>query len=190
MRFVAFFYFGLFCQLLAACGGEGKCAAPPCMIPDRQCSSNDDCFRSEFCNFAQNTCGSMVTDVGACKARPNTIDCANEVDAVCACDGKFYNSTCNAAAEGADVNAAGGCPPPAGKFACGPLACDILKQVCFDFVTDISEDASHRFQCQDFPEFCTNDRTCTCVGNFGCGAEQCKKDTGFTLTCVEAFPTD
>ena len=171
------------CSALAACGGEGRCASPPCQVGPLQCDSDEDCFQSEYCNFSLDSCGAMVGDQGRCEPRPSA--CTDEVDLVCGCDGQFHSNTCVAASQGVDIDSAGSCAVPPNAFACGPRACDRDEQVCFDHTSDTE---AHFFQCEPFPEACRSNRTCTCLRQFGCG--DCTESNGtFTFTCFSGpFP--
>ena len=165
---------------LAGCGGEGKCERPPCQIPPIACTSDADCFQSEFCDFQNNTCGRNVDDMGTCMSRPSV--CDDVLQLTCGCDGKFHNNSCAAAAEGTDRDAKGGCSPPAGFFACGDTACDRQTQMCTDFVSG----GSHFFMCEQIPAECASNRTCGCVQRIGC--EDCKESPGLTQTCMLSPP--
>lgn len=166
----------VFAIAMAGCGGEGKCERPPCAIPAIACSSDRDCFQSEFCDFQNNSCGRSADDMGACTPRPSVCDA--ELQPTCGCDGKFHDNPCLASSEGTDRSAAGGCSVPPGLFTCGDTACDRETQMCVDFFSG----DSHFFQCQSLPPECRNDKTCDCVPQFGCDA--CKESPGLTLSCM------
>src|SRR5688500_18091894 len=99
--------------VLAACGGGKGGGLPP--LGDggsgRICSAGEQCLADEFCDFARNGCG-LADEVGICIDRP--IGCPDVVDPVCGCDNKVHGNSCEAALEGADVNAFGSCPVPSG----------------------------------------------------------------------------
>jgi len=66
-----------------------------------------ECAADEYCDFANNECG-LADHTGTCKRRPEA--CPDIFSPTCACNGEVYSSECDAAANGFDVSASGGCP--------------------------------------------------------------------------------
>lgn len=109
--------------------------------------------------------------------------CPDNVDPVCACDGKVYNNACEAAAAGVDVKLAGGCPVPPGQFPCGADFCDKDSELCQVQISDVGG-IPDSYKCQTLPENCKlAGSTCDCLADVPCH-DLCElKDGGFTLTC-------
>jgi hypothetical protein len=151
----------------------------------RTCGSGGDadCPAGEFCDFNNNRCGADDS-LGTCTTRPTA--CDDNLDPVCACDGKTYGNQCDAAAAGADVNAFGSCEVPAGKFACGFRQCEIQSQFCSHFGNDIAGEPDG-FGCEVLPACPSQLPTCQCLVDAGvpCADIICEGDgaTGLTVTC-------
>lgn len=65
-----------------------------------------------------------------CAPRPESCD-ANKLAPTCGCDGKLYESACQAQQAGVRPNAnLFGCSPPQGSFACGNEFCSIDSEYC------------------------------------------------------------
>jgi hypothetical protein len=167
--------------VVAGCGGEGKCAQPPCDVPPLPCTSDADCFQTEFCDFEMNSCGRDPLDVGICGQRPTA--CMSSTGLSCGCDGKYHDNPCGAAGDGTDL-AESGCTAPPGFFACGDTACEIETQMCSEF----SSGASRFFMCEDFPLQCRNDHSCACLEPFGC--PECTESPGTVTRKCMLFPEE
>src|SRR4051812_22138270 len=105
--------------LLAGCPEHGSGGARPDGGPGsgRPCGgfAGASCSSGEWCDFGRNTCGA-TDEQGTCRAKPT--GCPDLFAPVCGCDGVVHSNECDAQAVGADVNANGSCPVPAGQFAC------------------------------------------------------------------------
>jgi hypothetical protein len=141
------------------------------------CTSDDDCFETQFCNFVEDSCGDLVDDTGTCDPRPRVCDL--QLDRVCGCDGMVYDNQCEAAARGTDLDEKHGCAVPSTEFACGSRTCNRVDQICVEFV---SNSQGSQFACQQFPPECRTNRNCTCLPQFGCSVCTEVDDT-FTLMC-------
>src|ERR1041384_3335591 len=118
----------LLALVLSACGGGGECLNPPGQPPQATCDSDEDCFETELCDFATNSCGANPNDRGECVTRPTA--CVEEIEFACGCDGQTYENECVAARAGVDVDIGGGCSAPPNSFACGPRFCGRPEQIC------------------------------------------------------------
>ncbi len=170
----------MFVALLAACGGgEGRCEQPPCEIPPHRCSADADCFQTEFCDYAGNTCGAAPFDQGVCASDMHESCDFEQLELVCGCDGMTYESVCGAAQAGTDVDVNGGCASPPGTFWCAGRGCQRDSQVCFE-VVQAPEDNVVR--CLDLPAACRENPTCACLLDLGCF--ECTEENGeFRVKC-------
>jgi hypothetical protein len=100
--------------------GAGTCQPPAA------CAASLPCPLNQFCQVPDGTCGVDSTS-GTCKPLPT--NCPPGGPPACACGGQVFPNSCAAAAAGLDVSA-GGCPAPAGTFACGSLFCNIADEIC------------------------------------------------------------
>jgi hypothetical protein len=69
------------------------------------------CPPDEYCDFGGATCGSLG-ELGVCKPRPGTCgvcDCAGL--GLCGCDGKIYETACEAHLAGVDISSSTACLP-------------------------------------------------------------------------------
>jgi len=139
------------------------------------------CAAKEYCDYPTDSCGAG-DQAGTCRARPET--CPAVVMPVCACNGMTYGNACEAAAAGQDVNAAGGCPPPAGTFACGTTFCHVATHYCQAGYGG-AFDNPPSFTCLPVPAGCGASPTCACFSGETCGS-MCAQDAAgnVTLTCL------
>lgn len=110
---------------LAACehGGSGQAIDGG----DRLCGAVL-CASTEFCDFSTNTCGSGVQETARCK--PLVRSCGDLFGSVCGCDGRMYDTPCDAYTVGVDLDANGNCPLAAGDFTCGFRQCSLTGEYC------------------------------------------------------------
>jgi hypothetical protein len=93
----------------------GTVGAASCVIIDRDDDDGDPgsglpcggfvgatCDDDEFCDLPSDTCG-LADEGGTCRARP--LVCPAIYQPVRGCDGVMYGNTCEAHAEGVDVQA-------------------------------------------------------------------------------------
>jgi hypothetical protein len=181
---------------LAACGGSGRTTGDAGAIddggtgdgapPGAACGgfANRKCAATEYCDYPDNTCG-IADQAGRCQPRPDvcpaTATAALVATPTCACDGKVYSSECEAFRGGADLNAGGGCPVPAGKFACGYTQCALATQYC---QRQPHTGGADTFVCATLPS-CPAAPSCDCLRGEPCGSS-CDGDAGvgLTLTCA------
>jgi len=97
----------LLLALIAACSGDDG-TAPGDGAPGKACGgfAGAMCVAGQFCDYADDSCGA-ADQAGSCAARPEI--CTPIIDEVCGCDGKKYQSPCEAQRAGVDVRASGGC---------------------------------------------------------------------------------
>jgi hypothetical protein len=176
---------------LAACGSSGRStldASADGDIPDdgprggvcggllpRHCSA------TEYCDYPDNGCG-VGDQQGTCKPKPTACPLTAGLIATptCACDGRVYNSECDANEHGMDLNAHGSCDVPKERFACGYRQCLLPNQYC---KREPQVGAAETFTCVGLPT-CPGVPTCACLANQPCG-KNCTGDAtvGLTLTC-------
>ncbi|MBK9036988.1 MAG: hypothetical protein IPL61_38015 [Myxococcales bacterium] len=186
--------------LLVACGGDDErvpidaaptvdaTATPIDAAPDAPSGTvcgglaGAACGPTEYCDFAGNTCGS-TDETGVCAPRP--VGCPDLLIAIptCGCDGVVYSSPCDALAAGADLDASGSCPVPAGAFACGYAQCDLRTGYCRHDLSDVVGEPD-TFTCVAVPSCPSEFPTCACLAGEPCG-DACTGvgATGLTLTC-------
>ena len=139
------------------------------------------CAATEYCDYPTDSCG-VADQTGSCRTRPDA--CPAIVMPVCACDGMTYANACEAAAAGHDLSAGGGCPAPAGTFACGTTFCAVGTHYC-QAGTGGRFDAPPSFTCLPIPAGCGASQTCSCFSGETCG-NMCTQDAAgnVTLTCL------
>ena len=140
------------------------------------------CEADEFCDFSDNGCG-FNDGTGVCRTRP--AGCPDLFAPTCGCDGRTHGNECDANAAGVDVNASGGCPLEAGRFACGFRQCDVAGQYCQRATSDVGGEPDG-FACIPIPGSCPSLATCGCLqaANEPC-ADICEGQgaSGLTVTC-------
>ncbi len=174
------------CALLVGVGcnehGRGGMLFPDGGGTGRACGgfAGTSCTANEFCDFARNSCGA-TDEQGTCRTRPDA--CDDLFAPVCGCDGVVHSSACEANAAGTDVNASGGCPVPAGQFACGFATCNTASEYCQRGVSDIGGEPD-TFNCMPIPTSCGAAATCGCLMDEPCGSFcDTQPSGGLRLTC-------
>ncbi len=124
--------------LVAACSGEGgggeststSGARPPAKIGE-PCAFTEECIPGAFCEFRFARCGIDPAESGLCKPRPASCD-GVQTFLACGCDGKVYDSVCEANRVGVDFHQRGETcdTPPEGRFACGFTFCQEGTEHC------------------------------------------------------------
>jgi Mg-chelatase subunit ChlD len=150
----------------AAClNGAWLCApgttlfgSPGC-APPGVCTRTLPCPLGQVCAFADYACGATSV-LGRCVPPPAACDPGAPA---CGCDGAVYPSRCAATSSGHDVSL-GGCSPPAGTFACGPLFCRAADQICKKTTNLTMSVAPNEFACVDATPACPS----------GCGCHACE----------------
>jgi hypothetical protein len=144
--------------------------------------SGSVCESSQFCDFPDDICGA-ADGQGECTPKPDA--CPDNVDPVCACDGKVYNNACEAQAAGNDLKTLGGCAPPIGEFPCGSGFCAKDKEYCEVVISDVGGEPNS-YSCKDLPANCTSmdPPQCACLSDVSCGTMcQAADSGGLTVTC-------
>jgi hypothetical protein len=138
------------------------------------------CGASQYCEQTFKTCGGGP---GSCRARP--LDCTGPEQKVCACDGQLYRSACDANAAGQDLSEAGGCIPPSGTFACGPLFCVHGAEFCLRTIGGAPMFVPGHYQCLALPAACGATPACDCLAGAS-SCPMCAVSTGgdLTSTCL------
>ncbi len=146
-----------------------------------ECTSNDECDATEYCDFPFDSCGAS-NSTGTCTIRPT--ECKPVVRPVCGCGDVLYPGACEAASMGVDLAFLGECELPNGAFACGPSFCILGEEYCA--VTAGFEPTA---ACIELPPAC-EPPSCTCMTECcGCEGASCCSDycTGegdaLTFTC-------
>ena len=117
--------------------------------------------------------------MGTCAPIPG--DCPADASLVCACDGKVYDTACDAAAAGqsAHVSLTECSALPDGMFPCGDGFCKLAVEYC-----RVGSDGVPA--CAAPPPACANDASCGCLaGNIDCGSCSPTKGGGALATLCE-----
>lgn len=152
------------------CGGNTPFPTPPCAA-------------DEYCDYGPDNCGSWDNQ-GICTKRPVGA-CPPVFIPTCGCDGQIHGSSCDANADGTDVNV-NGCMPPVGQFPCGATFCDSKTQYCIRTQSDVL-DETPTFVCKYIPATCGGTASCACLSGEPCG-DVCKDISnggGHEVTCYE-----
>ncbi len=73
------------------------------------CSTNADCLASDHYCHLDSGCVTTGAKMGSCRPRPTTGCPSDGFAPVCGCDGKTYNSSCDAHTAGVNVKSSGAC---------------------------------------------------------------------------------
>jgi hypothetical protein len=154
------------------CPGGGPAECPPgTTVPptgicggDETCSPTMPCSSAEFCDYPDDLCGAGAS--GTCAPRPE--GCEFLYAPVCGCDGAVHSNACAGQTTGSDVSATGGCAPPGGEFACGPLFCQTGSEYCLRGVSDVGG-IPDQYECRPVPPDCGTAPSCACLANEPCG---------------------
>lgn len=141
-----------------------------------------NCGATAYCDIPNNSC---VAGPGMCKPRP--MDCITPTPGkVCGCDGKVYNSECEANGSGQDISALGGCAAPSGLFPCGPTFCTHGTQYCEAMIGGVVTNPGS-YACHNLPTACGATPSCACLtGSAQCGNCLASTDGDLTTRCL--FP--
>jgi hypothetical protein len=129
------------------------------------------CPTNQFCAFPNGRCGGD-DDGGVCRPIPTT--CSGPDSQVCGCDGKVYDSACDAQKAGIDVSA---------DMSCLSLCdgnCDFSKQYCR---IETQNGVPFGYNCLEFPHACQGQPSCDCIHS--CGACSESSNGQITVTCDE-----
>jgi hypothetical protein len=159
------------------------------------CHDNAGCGPDEYCAFQPGLCGKGKRP-GTCRPRPTT--CADvPYSPVCGCDQKIYDDECAARAAGVDLAVMGGCGTRlANWIPCGKRLCDVRKDYCAIYLSDVFELPTDYF-CRPLPPSCLPGdgaaRTCACFPPDTpclafCGPMPTTGLSGFHLTCQGKKP--
>jgi hypothetical protein len=140
--------------------------APPTGIcaPETGCSPSQPCSAAHYCDYPDDLCG--AAELGKCTPKPQGCDLLYAP--VCGCDGKVHGNDCAARSAGSDVSSTGGCTPPVGQFACGPIFCALGSQYCQHGVSDVGG-IPDDYACKELPAGCGKTPTCACLSAEPCG---------------------
>src|SRR6185312_11588349 len=104
---------------------------------------------------------------GAGLCTPVPTDCDTIAAPACGCDQKAYVNGCYANMAGTDIDALGGCTPPAGMFGCGFDFCEIGAQYC-EVDPSSAPGMPATFRCKQAPQGCDEAPTCACIAALPC----------------------
>jgi hypothetical protein len=160
-------------------------AVPPAM----GCASNAACAADEQCVFTPQLCG-KGSRPGACQKKP--AGCHGPRAPVCGCDGKIYDTECEARAAGIDLDVTGACRETVPDWIrCGAHLCDARASYCEIVLSDVFELPTDSV-CKPLPASCLphgdTARGCDCFPQGTrclsfCGHIETGKLPGFHLTC-------
>ncbi|APR80830.1 Kazal-type serine protease inhibitor domain protein [Minicystis rosea] len=154
-----------------------------CFTPPKPCGGElgATCAPEEYCDFPDQMCGGN-DGTGLCVRRPD--GCIDIDNPVCGCDGKVYESTCDAAYMGTDVSTLGGCAPPPGKFGCGLSFCEIGVAYCAVIIQQVMPGQPTAYSCTLLPDACNGVTDCDCLADEPCGNTcTATADGGAQVTC-------
>jgi len=94
-----------------------------------------------------------------------------------------YQTACDAAAAGVDVDIDNACTPPLDMFPCGEKFCAALTEVCRIQVSDVSG-FPDTFECEALDPGCNGSASCDCYTMDPCGGQFCElRGSDLYLTC-------
>jgi hypothetical protein len=144
-------------------GGGGKTGAGG----GTACTGPAGCAATEYCDFANDLCGTGNLPPGTCRQRPAA--CGAVIAPTCACDHQVYPSPCLAGMAGQDAADNGGCTAPTGRFACGAKFCAKSTEYCRAMVGgSLGVTEPGQYACVAFPASCTTTPTCACLQATSC----------------------
>lgn len=140
------------CEALAAgtsAAYRGACDGRP------RCAGNEECDPGAYCAFEEGFCGGL----GLCTPRP--VECKDEIDLVCGCDGVTYVNPCDASRSGVSISFRGPCDPGQG----GQCTSNTFCGAGF-FCEKTAGDCDGQGRCAARPASCddTIDPVCGCDG--------------------------
>ncbi len=153
------------------------------------CNATSDCRSDGYCDF-HGRCSLSSNRFGQCIFKPTNCPPQTTPAYVCGCDGKAYESECQAHAAGVDIDNQGSCPSPGKEYVkCGALFCNVLSQYCVitsNDAIDPKDPVPFIYGCAPIPQTCPNKpATCGCFpSGIPCSAAQCSEANGLvTIKC-------